>query len=175
MLIMAESWALAGRTHRYQPMAALSDLPAYQRPKRRFVHRAVLERCDQGGERASELRLGSHGLLPNARLLGFAAIRFQFISGLAMRRKAITAAAPMALLRALGLRLRFCRLTPISAPVMQNYRGRLPLDKRYTNSRDSAAVVGQTPVSEAAHSIFYPHIQSGSANGPILTFASHPR
>ena len=89
VLVMAHGRAFAGGADRHQAVGALGDLPAHQRAKGRLIERAVLERRDQGGERSPEIRLGCHGLPPNARFAALPLLQVgQFISGLTTRRKA---------------------------------------------------------------------------------------
>src|SRR6266481_758298 len=64
VLIVVHRRAFPGGADRHQAVGALGDLPAHQAPKGRFVERAVLERRDQSGEGAPEIRLGRHGFSP---------------------------------------------------------------------------------------------------------------
>src|SRR5262245_56714190 len=58
---MRESRALAGGSNRNQAVGAFGDLPVHNVAEGLFVERAVFERRDQRGKRASKARLSGHG------------------------------------------------------------------------------------------------------------------
>src|SRR5262249_56129451 len=60
VLIMREGRTLAGSSHGNQPVGALGNLPIHQGPKGLLVERAVTERGDERGKRASKARPGGH-------------------------------------------------------------------------------------------------------------------
>ena len=62
VLLVGQRRAFARGADRNQAVGALGDLPVHQFAERLLVHRAVLERRDERGERSPEPRLGGHGI-----------------------------------------------------------------------------------------------------------------
>src|SRR5262249_49975509 len=60
MFLVRQRWALAGGADRNQAIGPFGNLPVHQTAKGFLVQRAVAERGNERGKRASEARPGGH-------------------------------------------------------------------------------------------------------------------